>query len=79
MEKERCPRCNGKVVYKTWKHAQADARAMNRKKRRTGHMEAYMCPAGCIHVGRRTPPEVHRPRKTKPGKRWRWRQERDTR
>lgn len=48
-----CPRCF-KVVYSTWKHAQNDATALNRKKMRTGHQHPYICPAGHIHVGRHT-------------------------
>ena len=50
----RCPRCSGKIVYSSWRHAANDAKALNRKKRNTGRMEPYVCPAGKIHVGRCT-------------------------
>ena len=77
MPKERCEWSN-KIAYSTYSHAANDAKALNRKKRNTGHLSPYRCPHGNHwHVGKASPPEgTPRPRNRK---RWRWRQDRDTR
>lgn len=75
-DKKLCAMCR-KKIYATRQWAASDARALNRKKRQTGHMEPYRCPWGFWHVGKKTS-EARRTRRMEPSKRWRWRQERQS-
>ncbi len=47
--------CEAKKAYVSRKHAEFDARKLNRERRNGGHVGVYRCRCGHYHVGTQPP------------------------